>query len=370
MSIVLRPALSRARHEGDTMHTRQRGALAVAGATALITLVTATATATSSASARTTDSATAPVIPALSTRSEGNPKAWVAYQAEPWVRLVHPDGTRDHILTEVPGPGQEHPDWSPDGRRLVMDVGFQGLWVVDVDSAGESVGPREIYSCRAPCVFVQDGAWSPDGTEIAFLRYSERASDPDLAAPPEVVGVNVGTGQLRVIHTSPNPSAVPFSPRWSPDGKRLVIDEALYASDRLDEGEVVGERVVVVAADGSNTRQELTDLSWFTGQVDWGRNGRIVTTQRGNLWTMKPNGAQLRQLSNYDGVNTHAIHPTWTPTGNAVIFTYVRGRFGIDDRPTLGLTGRSGRPTTVWSTRGPVITHPRLQPTRLGGHHS
>jgi hypothetical protein len=123
---------------------------------------------------------------------------------------------------------------------------------------------------------------------------------------------------------------------------------------------------VVVSADGSNTRLALTGLTWFSGQVDWGRNGRIITSQGGNLWTMKPNGTHLRKITDYDDVNAHAIQPTWTPTGNAVIFTYVRGQFGIDDRPTLGFTGPNGRPTTVWSAQDPVITHPRLQPTRQG----
>ena len=340
-----------------------RGAHALASAAALLTLVTA------SASARTIDSGTAPALPAPSAHLGVSSKGWVAHQAGPWVRLVHPDGTGDHILTEVPGAGQEHPDWSPDGRRMVMDVDFHALWIVDVDSAGESTGAREVYSCEAPCVFIQDGAWSPDGKEIAFLRYSQSAADPELADPPQVVSVNIKTGQERIIYTSPNPSDGPYSPRWSPDGTRMVIDETLFASDRLDESEVVGERVVVLAADGSNTRHELTGSSWFTGQVDWGRNDRIVTTQGGNLWTMKPNGTHRRQISNYDGVNTHAIQPTWTPTGNAVIFTFVRGQFGIDDRPTLGLTGRSGRPTTVWSAQDPVITHPRLQPTRRGDHN-
>jgi Tol biopolymer transport system component len=310
-----------------------------------------------------------PPSPASSAKLAGNPNAWVAYQAFPWVRLVHPDGTGDHILTEVPGPGsQEHPDWSPDGRRLVMDVDFHALWVVDVDSTGESTSAREVYSCEAPCAFIQDGAWSPDGKEIAFLRYSQSATNPELADPPQVVGLNIDTGQEHILYTSPKPSDSPFSPRWSPDGRQLVIDEALFASDRLDEGEIVGERVVVVSADGSNARRELFDLAPGIGtSVDWGRNGRIVTTTGGNLWTMKPNGTQLRQITNYDGVTTHAVQPTWTPAGNAVVFTYVLGQFDGGEHPTLGFTGPNGRPTTVWSAQDPIITHPRLQPTRQGG---
>ena len=293
-------------------------------------------------------------------------KPWLAYQWESWVRLIHPDGTGNHVLTTSPGGGQEHPDWSPDGRHLVMDVEFQSLWVVDVDSAGEGTGAREIYRCEAPCAFVQDGAWSPDGREIAFLRYSQSMTDPEIAAPPEVVGLLVDSGRLRTIYRSKRPSDGPFSPRWSPDGKHLVIDETRFASDRLDEGEVVGERVVVVSADGSGVRREITQRSFGSGQVDWGRNGRIVTTRGGNLWTMRPDGTQRHPITNYDDVRTHAIQPTWAPSGNSVVFTYVTGQFGVDDHPTLGLTWGAGMRTTVWSPDRPAISHPRLQPAPQG----
>jgi Tol biopolymer transport system component len=296
----------------------------------------------------------------------GGSNAWLAYQAESGVRLIHPDGTGDRILTTEPKGDQQHPDWSPDGRHLVMDVDSTSLWVVDVQPDGTDEGAREIYRCQAPCAFVQEGAWSPDGREIAFLRYSQSTKDAEVADPPEVVGLTVETGQERVIYRSPMPSDGPFSPRWSPDGEALVIDETRFSSDRLDTSEVAGERVVIVSSDGSNTRRVLTDLSSGTGQVDWGPRGVIVTTMGGNLWTIDPDAPGqpvLYRVTSYDGAQTQAIQPTWTPDGDAMLFTYVRGRIGVDDHPTLGRTGPKGRPTTVWSEQAPAITHPRLQPT-------
>lgn len=294
-------------------------------------------------------------------------RPWLAYQWDGWVRLIRPDGTGNHVLTTSPGHGQEHPDWSPDGRHLVMDVEFQSLWVVDVDSAGEGSGTREIYRCSAPCAFVQDAAWSPDGREVAFLRYSQSTTDPEIAALPEVVGLRVDSGQLRTIYRSRRAGEGPFSPRWSPDGRHLVIDETSFASDLLDEGQVIGERVVVVSADGTGIRRELTGQPFGSGQVDWGRNGRIVTTRDGNLWTMKPDGSQRHSITDYDDVKSHALQPTWDPSGNSVVFTYVTGQFGATDRPTLGLTRGDGMQTTIWPPDRPAITHARLQPARQGG---
>lgn len=281
---------------------------------------------------------------------------WITYQGGGSVHVIRADGTDGHPLTTTPQGNQEHPDWSPDGHRLVMDVDFLAIWLVGVDGSDA----KEIYRCESPCVFIQDAAWSPDGKEIAFLRYSGQPTG-EIAAPAEIVALDVATGDERVLFQSPRATDVPYSPRWSPDGSHLVVEEVRFASDRSDESRELGSRVVVVATDGTGVRRELTSHDFDARGVDWSVDDRIITSSRGNLWSMRPDGSDQQQLTTYDGVREHAIQPTWTPDGQDVVFTHVTGEFGQGEFATLGRLSADG--VEVWPEGSTTLTHPRLQPT-------
>src|SRR4051812_23311892 len=61
--------------------------------------------------------------------------AWVAYAVRPAIRLVRLDGTGDHLLVPKIAGDQEHPDWSPDGSKIVFQLDFKSLWVVGADGS-------------------------------------------------------------------------------------------------------------------------------------------------------------------------------------------------------------------------------------------
>jgi len=132
--------------------------------------------------------------------ADGEP--WIAYQGgtggPPKIRLVRPDGTGDHMLAPgIKAGDQLHPDWSPDGRRIVFaaddDDGTRDLWTADADGSD----PAKAFDCADTCPRSDDPAWAPDGRTLLFRRSS--AGD---------------TGPGRFGSTRPRAWSIGGTPKW------------------------------------------------------------------------------------------------------------------------------------------------------------
>ena len=117
--------------------------------------------------------------------------------------VIRTDGTGLMQLTDDPG-WEEHPSWSPDGKRIVYDAGSSepfsnSIWIMRADGSGKT----ELTDGYHP-------HWSPDGKHIVFVRY------PGGSRGEDVFVMNAdGSGVRRVIDLTPDDT----DPSWAPDGR-------------------------------------------------------------------------------------------------------------------------------------------------------
>jgi TolB protein len=261
------------------------------------------------------------------------------------VQTVRPDGSDAQVVVPEPT-DQEHPDWSPDGTRLVFDAGFQSLWTVEEDGSGAS----ELFSCDKPCASVQDGAWSPDGKEIAFMTVD--TVDGETTERSAILAVDVNSRSVRTITEDTTGEVWFFQPRWSPDGSELVVEKDTFASNLLDEESVSSTELLVGAANGRGSPRSIA--TGFTSP-DWSTQNAVVAVQDRNLVTMKPDGTERVSLTGSGDAANAAIQPTFTPDGGAITFTW------DGSPPTAAVIDLDGSDLTRVGG-GFLMTHPRVQP--------
>lgn len=299
--------------------------------------------------------------PASVTSSAG----WIAYQSESprgpdGIYLIRPDGTDQHeILLDVAGQ-RRHPDFSPDGTMLAFDQSDGTVDQVYISSSNGSE-PRLAVACDpASCIQIWEPSWSPDGTRLAVAT-----TMPGNPWRMGIAIVDVTTGSSTQIVEHAMDDGQDHSPRWSPDGERLVF---WRGSATADGGDCA---VFSVAVDGTGLTQ-LTDDDLVAGDPDFSSSGdRIVfgshpllqypDAGRSELYTMAPDGADVRQLTDFGDDGPRATQPRWAPDGDAIL--YVRTtQTGLPRHVyAMAADGTSDGPV---ADADPIYTHPVLQPTQ------
>lgn len=120
------------------------------------------------------------------------------------------------------------PAYSPDGLRIAYSrtTGLEASREI-VTAAPDGSGVAPLVSARNPGDIDIQPAWSPNRTQIAFVRYPFNANIVEWE-PGQIWVATVATGVARRV-SLPAPVGYRYwdeHPSWSPDGTRLVIARA------------------------------------------------------------------------------------------------------------------------------------------------
>ena len=193
-------------------------------------------------------------------------------------------------LTEGSAARDASPDWSPDGQRIAFvsdraeaDQGSQNIWLMD--SEGGQL--QQLTNSDAAMQEDIEPAWSPDSSQIAFIRYlaAERAGDP--ASPSGLWLIDVVTGEETLLVEMAGSLAEVQVPVWSPDGRWLAYNAPGLADMDIWVVSVEGGEPISVG----NLPGEDANISWspssqeliFTNSTDGNMSQFIVAADGSGL---------------------------------------------------------------------------------------
>ena len=210
---------------------------------------------------------------------------------------------------EVASPGQD-PTWSPDDRLIAFQSGGpskdlttipQGMSVVGADGKGQRLidgaatdnqwaygypqwsldGQRLTYHAQLPNdnmhidVAAADGGgihaidsqppnggwpvWSPDGTRVAFVGYSETDGGYRIAV------MNPDGSDVQLLAHPALACNCPF--KWSPDGSKVIA----YQDGPLVNGSVTNELLLVIDVSGKVPVETIALATPMSGDMSWQR---------------------------------------------------------------------------------------------------
>jgi Tol biopolymer transport system component len=237
--------------------------------------------------------------------------------------------------------GAIDPTWSPDSRQLAFSL-FGSIWAVNAQG-GEA---RQVTTSEG---YHAHPAWSPKGSQIAFIRGNTPAGRiPQISG--RLMLADVESGSERELNI---PFRVSGSISWSPDGTRLVCPLAgAQGGAALHEVPVDGgppRRIQEPSGGGPGTAWIETAWSpkgneiYFSGQ----RRGAV------QIWSTRPDGPPIvvqLPLTRYRPEDITFLHSmSVLPDASGLIYSAVMVN-GKGDHELYRIPRTGGKPESVTNT--------------------
>ena len=304
------------------------------------------------------------------------------------VFTANPDGSRERQVTHPPvGFVDRNPDVSPDGRQIVfqrqgVDCGeacfVDDIFTVSADGSnltqltGTGTPDGNCLPDRGECN--QSPAWSPDGRRIAFSRASGPVVD-DFVEQYAIYIMKADGSHVRQITQRDSPATgEDTDPQWSPDGSTLLFQRRNVRTATPEDGVAIWTIRLK-----SGRERQVTDYDLRAGDTpDWSPDGRRILFHdnldrpdvSANLYTIRPNGTGLTELTFATGGVTQYLGASYSPDGRWITF----GRKPATGGPRadsadvfiMRVDGTDERPVTQTEL---YDSYPDWGPTPARSHH-
>jgi hypothetical protein len=228
-----------------------------------------------------------------------------------FVYEVKADGSGQRLVFDSEPPRFSQIAWSPDGTQIAFVdpvVGRRGIYVSDPDGS----------DARRLTNGVNDGwpSWSPDGMRIAFssTRYdlSIETCEPgaDFRCPTDLYAVDAGGGNVTRLTTDP---VADYQPEWSPDGSRIAFVRAFNGT---------ATAIYAMDADGTHVRPVSSHDGGSDFSPSWSPDGTQVVfaairNENTGIWVVNADGTDEHVIV---GPVPYVDYPVWSPNGTKIAF--------------------------------------------------